>query len=297
MIVINDSGTKLQITPYPYVRLYETAGKQGASIARNMGILAARGAFTVMLDADDILYPTYLRQTLAAYERTGYYAYTDWDMITKDGLRETHDCPEFTPNRIFEQGYFHPVTCLVPTEWLKAVGGFDETMETWEDVDLFMQLVSQGYCGVRVPEPLMLYRYTTGSLREKGYSRVDTLKTFFRQKYHDFIVGGKQVVCNCGGKRKEPLSNTQQAVAANNGNDKNGPMLRVEYHAEMKGAHPVIGVATRQNYGSRAAGEVFYVYAKDVAANPTLFSEVQINEPPAAARVTPPEPVLLGEFA
>lgn len=297
VIVINDTGAKLALTPYPYVRLYETAGKVGASTARNIGIQAARGSFVTFLDADDILYPTFLRQTLAAYERTGYYAYTDWDMITKTGEKETHECPEFTPNRIFEQGYFHPITCLIPTQWLKDIGGFADEMETWEDVDLFMQLVSRGYCGTRVKEPLMLYRYTTGSLREKGYNRINELKTFFRTKYHDYIVGGKNVVCSCGGAKKPVITNQQQALAANNGNDKNGPMLLVEYHSPMKATHPVVGLNTKQNYGSRSAGEVFYVYQKDIAANPTSFSEVQINEPPTAERILPPEPVLLGEFA
>lgn len=290
VILINDTGHELQLTPYPYVRLLNTGGTRGASIARNMGIQAAHGSFVVFLDSDDVLYPTFLRQTLAAYEKTGYYAYTDWDMITLEGKKETHECPEFTPQRIFEQGYFHPITCLIPTEWLRDISGFDDTMETWEDVDLFMNLISKGYCGTRVAEPLMLYRYTTGSLREKGYAKVDELKAFFKERYQEYIVGGKQVVC-CGTyptKTNGIVKGTPEDPTA-----KFGAMVLIEYISKMQAPHPVIGSASKQNYGSRMNGDTFYVYQKDIDANPQAFVAVQVISAPTAKRIAPPEPRLL----
>lgn len=298
VILVNDTGHDLQLTPYPYVRLINTAGRVGASTARNMGIQAARGNFVVFLDADDILYPTYLRQTIATYERTGYYVYTDWDMITLEGKKESHECPDFTPQRIFEQGYFHPITCLIPTQWLRDVAGFDDTMMTWEDVDLFMKLISAGYCGTRVSEPLLLYRYTTGSLREAGYAKVDELKAFFRERYKPYIVEGKQVVCGCSGRQKQAQQNTPATSAASTDVGKHGPMVLVEYTSKAKAPAPVVGSVTRQNYGSRTPGDTFYVYVKDAAAMPTMFSAVQTIEPPKVERIAPPEPRLLQqEFA
>jgi hypothetical protein len=218
-------------------------------------------------------------------------------MITLEGNKETHECPEFYPQRIFEQGYFHPITCLIPTQWLRDVSGFDDTMKTWEDVDLFMKLIAKGYCGTRVSEPLMLYRYTTGSLREQGYAQVDTLKGLFKERYKPYIVEGKQVVCGCSGRQRQEQMTKQVASGQSPDVGKHGPMVLVEYSSRSKAPAPVVGMATKQNYGSRASGETFYVYQKDVDAMPMTFSPVQMVEPPKVERIAPPEPRLLESFA
>ncbi|MGE3108497.1 MAG: glycosyltransferase family 2 protein [Phycisphaerales bacterium] len=53
----------------------------------------------------------------------------------------------------------HPVTTLIRRECFEAVGGFDETMnEGYEDWDLWLKFVERGWRGVRVREPLFIWR-------------------------------------------------------------------------------------------------------------------------------------------
>ena len=135
-------------------------------------------------------------------------------------------------------------------------------------------------------------------MREAGYAKVDELKAFFRERYKPYIVEGKQVVCGCSGRQKQAQQNTPATSAASTDVGKHGPMVLVEYTSKAKAPAPVVGSVTRQNYGSRTPGDTFYVYVKDAAAMPTMFSAVQTIEPPKVERIAPPEPRLLQqEFA
>ncbi len=53
----------------------------------------------------------------------------------------------------------HPVTALVRTAWFRRVRGFDESMrDGYEDWDFWLKLAAAGGRGVRVREPLFIWR-------------------------------------------------------------------------------------------------------------------------------------------
>jgi hypothetical protein len=53
----------------------------------------------------------------------------------------------------------HPVTALVRRDRFEAAGGFDESMTGgYEDWDLWLRFVERGWRGVRVREPLFVWR-------------------------------------------------------------------------------------------------------------------------------------------
>lgn len=53
----------------------------------------------------------------------------------------------------------HPVTTLIRRTCFEAVGGFDESMrDGYEDWDLWLKFVARGWSGVRVREPLFIWR-------------------------------------------------------------------------------------------------------------------------------------------
>ena len=66
--------------------------------------------------------------------------------------------PEWDPSLMMVTN-LHPVTALVRRECFEAVGGFDESMrEGYEDWDLWLKFVERGWKGVRVREPLFIWR-------------------------------------------------------------------------------------------------------------------------------------------
>jgi glycosyltransferase involved in cell wall biosynthesis len=289
-IVVNDSGEPFALPGHTWARVLQTEGATGASHARNLGLHAARGKLIAFLDADDLLNPRFLELALKGYARSGRYVYTDWVSLNKRGEYEPHETPAYIPGEVFQRTSIHSINVLIPRRWLLDVDGFDETMTTWEDVDLFMKLAARGYCGERVAEPLVLYRYGTGRLRETGEPIKEELKALLRERYHEYIVEGKEVVC-CG-------SPPQKAVAApipGAGGDVTDDMVRVEYTGPWvpEARQTLRGAVTNTFYGERARGDIFFVWKKDFDAMPDKFVALAPVEGIVEPTPVPPAPTLV----
>lgn len=285
-VVVNDTGEPLDLRGTPWARIVQTSGGQGAGHARNRGIEAASANLIAFLDADDVLEPTFLAQTLRTHSRTRRYVYTDWVSLNKQGQFERHETQEYSPVDVFHKTSLHSINVLIPRAWLLAVGGFDETLGSWEDVDLFMKLAAAGYCGKRVAEPLVVYRYSTGSLREYGETIKDDLKALLYARYGEYMEDKR--VCGC----VEPSPKVGPPSATSDPTE----MIRVEYTwgYAPAGKAPLRGAATGASYGMRARGEVFYVWVKDFQVMNGYFTPVVDVTTQIAPTPEPPEPALMG---
>lgn len=136
---------------------------KGVSAARNTGIFLSSAPLVSFLDADDLLMPDMMTvplRYLKDHPETGLVA----------GRRQKVD----SSGRIYEEKATTP-TCLgfpelllgndipigavlVRREWLERVGGFDESMHTCEDWDLWLRLVLAGCQIARVEQVLVSYR-------------------------------------------------------------------------------------------------------------------------------------------
>src|SRR6185436_328773 len=143
-IVVNDSGAPLDLQGQPFVRILDTGGGKGAGYARNMGVKAASAAYITFLDADDVLDPKFLEKTIRTYAIHGKYVYTDWNSLNKEGVLERHETPEFDLLDVFRRTSIHSINILIPKADLIKIGLFDESMQSWEDTDLFMKLAVAG---------------------------------------------------------------------------------------------------------------------------------------------------------
>lgn len=291
-IVVNDSGSELQgLAPFPWVKVLDTGGHKGAGVARNMGIRAATAPLIAFLDADDILLPAFLEATIKAYQRTGKYVYTDWISLNKLGEQEIHQTPDFVAGDCFRKPMQHSINILVRRSWLVQVGGFDETMTSWEDVDLFMKLGASEVCGTRVPEPLLIYRYLTGQRRENGEVIREQIIEQLRTRYRDYIEGGKMCGCSNSNVGKQSTVNGNGANSAAVAPDK---MIRVQYAGPV-GNIELYGQASKKYYGRRAGGDTFYVFAGDQAAQPELFMPIAEVYEEKVTTPIPPPPSLIPE--
>jgi hypothetical protein len=133
---------------------------------------------------------------LAAYNAVGgkNYVYSDWVAYEPGKPPSEQQTLEYDQS-IWPEKMQHAVTALVDTQ-LAREQGFDETLPTWEDWDFFLQFALKGYCGVRVPEPLLIYRVTSGTRRDVALKNSDRYRTQILTKYE----GVKQMACGaCGG--------------------------------------------------------------------------------------------------
>ncbi|GAG15832.1 unnamed protein product, partial [marine sediment metagenome] len=185
------------------------------------------------------------------------------------------------------------VTTLIPKKWHDEIGGFDETMKSWEDVDYHWRMARAGKCYVRITEELLVYRFDTGSRREQGRQEHAEIVEYLRAKYQEIEV----VPCNCSGKKHykpTPTIGRSTLPAAlpkqKGGTSVDENLVRAKYLHPNRGQHLVIGGVEKINYGYRAGGDIFLVHKNDIASQPHLFREVEPIQPgkPKPAHIPPP---------
>lgn len=312
---------------YPYVRSHtgwgisedrtQVLGKQrGAGFARNLGARQARGPFLLFLDADDHLHPDCMQKMLDSWQANGKAVYTDYMglAIVEDTSRLAPDLQhnivayntrkkealiryqsgDFDCERAKAQPQNPPyiwnnVTTLLPKSWFDSVGGFDEQMKSWEDVDLWYRLAWSGKCFARIAEPLMVYRFHTGSRREIGLADWDNLLKYIGDKKERMA----DMPCNCGKDKSGNGVAQAQSVQASRqmgGKLENNDLVLVEYTHPNKGSHPVYGGGNpRRSYGYRASGDRFLVHREDIKLYPHWFRQAAIaSVPKEENKVTPP---------
>lgn len=263
-IVVNDSGKPLGWLP-PFVKVLETGGGLGPSAARNMGINASNTHLFLPLDADDYLQPDALDILIATWrdQPNKTYVYADF-MVAETG--EVKPCVEFSCEALQRQA-IHSVTALYPKAAWTEIGGFDESLNSWEDWDFVISIANQGYCGVRVPHPLLYYRLGAGSRRESMYADRTTMYANLSDKWRNFLVEKDTMGCGCGGgtsnRRQSAQVNSSSGVASPTG-VAGDSMVLLEFKG-FGGARSYRGQSTGQVYrfGADPEHKIGYVHGKD----------------------------------
>jgi len=142
---------------------------QGLSAARNSGIRASKGEFSLPLDADDMLKPDYLERVLQAVgaDKSVALTYTWTEHFGADTARER--CGEFTLRNVMLRSG-PPCTALIRKSAWEQVGGYKTGMRFGgEDWEFTCSLYEAGYKGAVVPEYLFLYRKHGHSMSRTAY--------------------------------------------------------------------------------------------------------------------------------
>ncbi|WP_240547310.1 trifunctional glycosyltransferase/class I SAM-dependent methyltransferase/polysaccharide deacetylase [Mesorhizobium tianshanense] len=141
-----------------------------AASARNSGISTARGHWLMFLDADDWVDTSFLAKMLAALEAApdAVAAYCGSRRVMPDG--------ELTPSSIPTEVAIQPFetfarrcairthAVLVNRKTIVELGGFDVSLRTCEDWDLWQRLARLGKNWVMVDEPLAFYGVSPNAL-------------------------------------------------------------------------------------------------------------------------------------
>jgi len=261
VLVVNDSGEEIPWV-HPFVRMLDTGGNFGPAKARNMGIAAARGKQILLLDADDYLQPEAIAY-MYAMRQDSAYVYCDW---IKQETKEVYKTDDYDCNAVLQR-LPHAITGLYPIEAWKAVGGFDENLDAWEDWDFAIALAVAGYFGIRAPRPLFQYRMKGGFRREEQYKNREILKQNIYAKWAKYIDRKEELMAcrTCGGRRITPVPAPIARVAGVL--QPVGGMVMIEYLPTDGSTKTYRGQSTGTLYrfGSDPGHKIRNVFQRDAA--------------------------------
>ncbi|HMD37383.1 MAG TPA: trifunctional glycosyltransferase/class I SAM-dependent methyltransferase/polysaccharide deacetylase [Vicinamibacterales bacterium] len=153
---------------------------RGPSAARNLGARETSSDYLVWLDADDVLEPAYLDEAAARLDgdrslefvTCAMRAFGDADYSWRPSN------PTFV-DAIATGGVPHASTMMRRSLWAR-LGGFDETLSSFELFDFWATAFERGARGIVIDEPLLRYRVRAGS----GYRRSIQTDTYLARMRH-----------------------------------------------------------------------------------------------------------------
>lgn len=147
---------------------------QGASAARNVGITRARGNWFLFLDADDWLLPRHLEHMVGKLQtdQTLDAVHCGWARVSPSGdVGPDTYAPDVSDMfELFAQYCaFQPNACLVRSSLVRTVGGFEVSLPSCQDWDLWQRVARTGARFGAVRESLARYRTRPGSISLDGF--------------------------------------------------------------------------------------------------------------------------------
>jgi hypothetical protein len=211
--------------------------------------------YVMFLDADDWLEPYAVEQMLSvAAKYPTRYIYSNW-------WRDNEIIESPPTGYSWCAGTWHPITSLVPSNWVREVDGFDETMPGGEDTDFYLRLTTSFRCGIRLATPLV--HYSPDGQRAKMFHNSPEFKVVMSKLTEKY--GGKMSCCG----KKADMNETPM------GQRQPGDVLA---YALWGGNRKERGRATNRRYPRTGNGKTVWVAPADIKASPRLWKAVPAVE-------------------
>jgi glycosyltransferase involved in cell wall biosynthesis len=176
IIVVDDGSTddtRERLSRYGDRIRYIYQQNKHLSAARNTGIAAARGQYIALLDSDDVWAPQKIAAQMELFTRfpeAGLVATARFNIdpdnrrLGESGIESSPTgYVELTVRDLLEYSAFAPSAALIRKVCLDAVGPFDETLRSVEDLDMWLRL-AQRYRVLKLTAPLTGFRVHPGSM-------------------------------------------------------------------------------------------------------------------------------------
>lgn len=164
------------------VLIHNLPTNRGLAFCQNLGIESARADWVLKVDADDTIEPTYVEEILraAAEDPLRNIIYSPAHMF--GNVDRVYTYKPFVAARMIDSFMIPGPAAFRKAIW-EAVGGYDETMRSAEDWDLYVR--AQCVVGLvphQLPRPLWNYREHSGTrASHHGIARLPHLQAYWRE--------------------------------------------------------------------------------------------------------------------
>ena len=291
VIVVDDGPVAIGDYADPRVKVIKSRN-HGATTALNrpacarndgIGIAIATGSFVIFLDADDYLLPKGI-EVLMRGHATHDKSYTFSSHYA--GIR--HQRPPDYDQKLYAKFNIHPITCLIPLDAVRAVGGFDERAPGWEDWTLYLRLAIAGYCGAYYRGPIFVYQVQHSIVHHADVAGGQELMDRVIAPYQN--EKGEVAMACCG---SSPKTAFKTAIATLGGVPTMDGMQTLEYIGDQQGSFILQHPVSKRTYkaGRNASVRYISVPAEDVAyflafgTFRVVMPETPYTPPPAPAEL------------
>lgn len=171
IIIIDDNSqdktSEIISEKYPFIKLISLRENKGAYVARNQGILRARGKYIAFLDSDDLWKSNYLETQISAIkDKEKTFAVSDviiWE-TNRNFLYVKLQRPsldKFTSaiHQLLVSTFIAtPSSVLVHRDIFDKIGLFDEDLRVGGDTDFYLRCLALGYKITFTNQPLTIKR-------------------------------------------------------------------------------------------------------------------------------------------
>jgi glycosyltransferase involved in cell wall biosynthesis len=177
ILVVDDGSTatelaKLEELKVNYTFEIFTQANSGQSAARNLGVSKASSDYICLLDQDDFFLPNHIELLVNAAEledeRFGF-SYGDLlrvteseEVLSRSSLNSPHPLMD-THAMVSQNMHILPSATLIKRSAFLEVGGFDESLQGYEDDDLFLRFHMAGFTISFTPEPVSAWTINRSS--------------------------------------------------------------------------------------------------------------------------------------
>jgi glycosyltransferase involved in cell wall biosynthesis len=283
-VSIHDDGSKIALgnvisTYYKRSVMFSRSDTNtGVSHARNEAIKNTPDKSLIFpLDCDDTLKEGTISKLLKVWKGTPVYP--DVAKFGEENI-EHYVLLDWDCSHLYNFVGYTSVNVLHSKEQWKAIGGYNETLDFYEDGEYNARLFGT-YCAKRFPEPLVNYRIHQGQ-RTKQFSAVSRR---YANKILEYVRRLDMPCPSCGGKKRsvgvsgsavKATVNSSVQITGNRGDNImvdnanlplqfEGKVLARYIGGKGKGKHYYQGVNSKTYYRNVQHGELVYADPRDVA--------------------------------
>lgn len=199
-IIVDDCSTDnswkiIQDTKSSRVKPFRLNKNSGSSTARNYGVKQTDADFIFCLDQDDVIFQNSLKALFEySKKQKADWIYGDFlrtnenlsYLLGQDYYGYQFDNSGDLLSSIFLGKHFFQQNCFYRKQLFDTAGGFDEQIQIYQDLDLFIRFTLAGHNPKYLPAPLYLHRFHKNNLskvygRENNFNaHKEDLKTLYR---------------------------------------------------------------------------------------------------------------------